>query len=81
MFRRIEQIAINNKKIIENFSYLSLLKFFSLLFPLITYPYLLRILGFEIYGGIIFAQSITMFIGIVINFGFNITGTKDIACN
>jgi PST family polysaccharide transporter len=81
MFKIIKKKLANNKKIIENFSYLSLLQFFSLFFPLITYPYLLRVLGFQIYGSIIFAQSITMFVAIVINFGFNISGTRDIACS
>jgi PST family polysaccharide transporter len=81
MIKKIQQKLTNNKKIIENFSYLSLLQFFSLFFPLITYPYLLRVLGFQIYGSVIFAQSITMFVAIVINFGFNISGTRDIACS
>ena len=81
MIKKIQQTLKNNKKIVQNFSYLTLLQFFSLLFPLITYPYLLRVLGLEVYGSVVFAQSITMFIAIVINFGFNISGTKDIACN
>jgi O-antigen/teichoic acid export membrane protein len=80
MIKKIQQTLKNNKKIVENFSYLTILQFFSLLFPLITYPYLLRVLGLEVYGSIVFANSITMFIAIIINFGFNITGTRDIAC-
>lgn len=81
MINKLVQILNNNKKIIENFSYLSLLRIFSLLFPLFTYPYLLRVLGFEIYGSVVFAQSISAFSAIIINFGFNISGTKDVACN
>lgn len=46
-----------NKTILANFSYLSLLQVFAILFPLLTYPYLLRVIGLELYGVIIFAQS------------------------
>jgi len=81
MMKLLKQIFHNNKKIIENFSYLSLMQMVILLFPFMTYPYLLRVLGFNIYGTIIFAQTIAINIAIIINFGFNISGTKDIACN
>jgi PST family polysaccharide transporter len=71
----------NNKTVLTNFSFLTILQFFTLLFPFITYPYLLRIFGFDVYGKVIFAQVIATNIGILINFGFNISGTNNIACN
>lgn len=71
----------NNKTVVSNFSYLSLLQVFSLLFPFITYPYLLRVLGFDIYGKIIFAQVIVTNLCILVNFGFNVSGTNNIAVN
>lgn len=81
MLSRLKKIHFNNKKIIENFSYLTLLQIFTLLFPFITYPYLIRVLGFNIYGSVIFAQTIAVNVAVIINFGFNISGTKDIARN
>nr|WP_319999869.1 oligosaccharide flippase family protein [uncultured Draconibacterium sp.] len=63
-------------KIIENLSYLSILQLFTILLPFITYPYLFRVLGTELYGNIIYAQAIAIYISIVINFGFNISGAK-----
>jgi PST family polysaccharide transporter len=71
----------NNKIVLTNFSYLTILQFFILLFPFITYPYLLRVLGFDVYGKVIFAQTIATNIAILINFGFNVSGTNNIACN
>ena len=62
-----------------NFSYLSLLQVFTILFPLLTYPYLLRVIGLELYGVIVFAQTIINYVSLVINFGFNMSGARDVA--
>lgn len=72
---------INNKPVLSNFSYLTILQLFSLLFPFITYPYVIRIVGLEKYGVIVFAASIVTYISLFINFGFNITATRDVAFN
>lgn len=81
MVERIKNIFSNHKTLIQNFSYLSALQVFNMLLPLITYPYLIRVLGTETYGRIVYAQSIIAFISIVINFGFDISATKDISQN
>jgi PST family polysaccharide transporter len=77
----IQQKYQNNKTVLSNFSYLTILQIYILLFPFITYPYLLRVLGFDIYGKIIFAQTIAINIAIVINFGFNVSGINNVAVN
>ena len=77
MFIR-EKVA-RNKTVLANFSYLSILQVFTILFPLLTYPYLLRVIGLELYGVIIFAQSIIIYISLVINFGFNMSSAKEVA--
>ena len=77
----IKDIIKNNRTLFENVGYLSLLQIFSILFPLITYSYLIRVLGAETYGLVIFAQSITAFFVILINFGFNFSAVKSISIN
>ncbi len=72
---------LRNNKIFKNFSYLGIIQFINLIFPIITYPYLIRTLGEENYGLVIYATSIVSFITIVINFGFNITATKSVSLN
>ena len=74
--------GIEIKKIINNFGYLSLIQIFNLIFPLIIYPYLIRTVGKENYGIVVFAQSIAIYFSLLVNFGFNIYGTDAIAkCN
>ena len=68
-----------NKTVLANFSYLSLLQVFTILFPLLTYPYLLRVIGLELYGVIVFAQTIINYVSLVINFGFNMSGARNVA--
>lgn len=68
-----------NKTVLANFSYLSILQVFTILFPLLTYPYLLRVIGLELYGVIVFAQTIINYVSLVINFGFNMSGARNVA--
>lgn len=72
------RVAVH-KTVILNFSYLSVLQVFNLLIPLITYPYLIRVLGKETYGLIVFAQAIVAYLVVLVSFGFNITAVRDIS--
>ena len=75
----LKQIFNNNRKVIENFSYLTVIQVFSLLSPLIIYPYVLRVVGIELYGVVVFAQTIVVYFSLIINFGFGTSGPKDVA--
>ncbi len=79
MRQRITNIISQNKTLFQNFSFLTILQIATLVFPLITYPYLIRVLGKELYGTVIFAQAVVAYFSIVINFGFNISATKDVS--
>lgn len=76
---RTREIVSRNRTVVSNFSYLSFLQGFNILLPLVTYPYLIRVLGTELYGHIIYAQAIALYFGILIDYGFRITATKEIA--
>lgn len=69
------------KTIISNFSYLSVLQILNMLLPIVTYPYLLSVLGGNLYGQIVYSQAIISYLVILVNFGFNITATKEISVN
>ncbi|WP_272539874.1 MULTISPECIES: oligosaccharide flippase family protein [unclassified Providencia] len=70
-----------NKKIVSNFSYLSLIQIITLLVPFIYYPYLIRKYNIADYGLVVFIQSIIMLLAIIVDFGFNISGTRSAAEN
>lgn len=69
------------KKLFSNFSYLSLFQMISIGAPFIIIPYLIDIYGDVIYGKISWARAIIMFLVILINFGFDLSATRDIAVN
>jgi len=67
------------RTLVENFGYLSAFQVVNMAFPLLTYPYLIRVLEPEAYGTVIFAQGIAAYYSIVINFGFQTSATRDVA--
>ncbi len=69
----------HNRVLMGNFFYLSILKLVSFLFPLITLPYLSRVIGVERFGAIAFATAIVVVIETVVNWGFDYTATRDVA--
>lgn len=81
MLDNIKKGLFNYKIIIANFGYLSLLRILTLALPLATYPYLIRVLSAGVYGKVVFAQAAMAYFSIVINYGFNISATKDVAAN
>lgn len=66
-------------KLIENFSYVTLLQVFVLLAPLITYPYLVKVLGRDLYGVILSAQMLASYASIIIDFGSNNVCAKHVS--
>tara|TARA_B100001758_G_scaffold247953_1_gene269035 strand:+ start:21172 stop:22434 length:1263 start_codon:yes stop_codon:yes gene_type:complete len=69
------------KTILNNFFSLTLLKILTYLLPLITFPYLIRILGVEKFGLVMFAQATMYYFEIIVDFGFNLSATREIALN
>lgn len=66
------------KILLENFISLSALQLIGMILPLITLPYVLRILGFEKYGIIVFSSSLIAYFQSLTDFSFRITAVRDI---
>lgn len=65
----------------KNFAWLSLLQIASYAFPLITMPYLARVIGVDGYGKIAFAAAVMIWLQTITNWGFQYTSTRDISRN
>lgn len=71
----------NKNRIFKNFFSLAVLRGFQMLIPLITLPYLVRTIGLEKYGLLNFALSLGLYLGAIIQYGFGITATGEMARN
>lgn len=63
---------------VNNTVMLYLMNIAKMLFPLITLPYLTRVLSVECYGVVAYVKSVMQYMQILIDFGFLLSATKDI---
>jgi PST family polysaccharide transporter len=68
-----------NSSIGKNIISLYVLQLSSYILPLITVPYLVRMLGPEKFGLVAFGQSLTAFFVYLVNYGFDLTATREIS--
>jgi PST family polysaccharide transporter len=68
-----------NRKLWENLASLYGLHAFNYLIPLVTLPYLARVLGPAEWGAIAFADAYARFMTLAIEYGFGLSATREIA--
>ncbi len=81
MLRRITQVWRNpeHRTVIANTVSLSGLKIANSVLPLITIPYVVRVIGPSNYGAVAFAQAFAMYFTLVVNYGFDFSASREIA--
>lgn len=73
------KMSKDSKALFSNFSYLTLLQIAGYIFPLITIPYLSRVIGANGLGRIAFGAAVITWFMSISTWGFNFTATRDAA--
>ncbi len=68
-----------NRIFLENIASLSVLQVASYLLPLLTFPYLVRVLGIGKFGLLVFAQEFVKYFIVLSDYGFDFTATREIS--
>lgn len=79
MYNKLSDLYKRYKIILDNIVFVALIQVFSLIAPLITYPYLVKVLGMDLYGIVITAQVLVGYIVLLIDFGSNSVCAKNIS--
>lgn len=78
-YMRLPAIVNRHKSVVESFFSLSVLNGVVLLFPLLTLPYILRVVGPANYGVYGFIYILVQYALIFNNYGFDFSATKQVA--
>lgn len=81
MIKRAAITLQTNRQVLKNMTWLTVLQFANYLIPLLIIPYIVRVLGVEIFGKVTYAQNIISYFTLTVNFGFDYSATREIAIN
>lgn len=74
-------INVDLRNLRNNFISLFLLRAGNYIIPLLTLPFLIKVLGVEKFGLIAFGEMIVLYFKSVVDYGFDLTGTRSISEN
>ncbi len=77
----MKKLLTEYKTQIKNFSSLSVLNIANYVFSLITFPYVVRVIGVEKFGLINFAAAFVAYFGLLTDYGFSWSATQLVSLN
>ena len=79
IWKSIWGISMKKKNsLIQNTIWLYMMNVAKLIFPLLTLPYLTRVLSTDTYGLVTYAKALNSYVQLVLDFGFLLSATKNI---
>ncbi|MDR1791898.1 MAG: oligosaccharide flippase family protein [Bacteroidales bacterium] len=79
MFKYLKTKFTTHSKVVENYFFMTFLQGASMLISVLLYPYLIRVLGAEVYGTYVFVFSNVQIMNTFIAFGFTFPALKKIS--
>lgn len=79
LIKKVRGASDEKKILFGNFCSLSILQGVSYVLPLITLPYLVRVLGAEKFGLVAFSQAFIQYFIILTDYGFDLSATKEVS--
>ena len=79
MLTRIKELI--QRKSVKNGAWMYALQFFNFVVPLLTLPYITRILGSSLYGVFSIALNIVGYLQIAVEYGFGLSASRNVAIN
>lgn len=67
------------KRVLSNSAWLTAAHMSGFVIPLLELPILTRALGPEVYGGVLFALSLALAFSLVVEYGFNLSASREVA--
>jgi polysaccharide transporter, PST family len=71
--------SLFKNKVFTNGTWLYALQFFNTIVPLLTLPYITRMLGSAQYGVFSYSLNIIIYFQVIVEYGFNLSGTRKVA--
>ena len=68
----------SKRRLVSNTIYMYILSFAKLIIPLISLPYLTKVLSVQYIGGVSFVKSFVSYTQVIVDFGFVLSATKDL---
>ena len=69
---------MGKNKVVQNTAMLYIMNIAKLIFPLLTLPYLTRVLSVDGYAVVTYVKAVMTYVQLIIDFGFILSATKDI---
>jgi PST family polysaccharide transporter len=73
------KLNLENRIFLSNTVFLSIMQAANSFLPLLTVPFLVRVLGVELFGQLAFAMALMFYFIVLADYGFNLTATRAIS--